>query len=175
REHLLLAAGERDRILRAALGQAGEVLVDAFELPAARFLDLRELQVLFHRQSADDAPVFGHEADTGARGLEGLHRVQRLAVEPDLAGGQVRIVDAGDRAQRRRLARAVASEQRDDLALVDVEGDALHDVALAVVGVHVAAREVGALRFGAGGGRRGHHLGHRCAPPRYASWTRGSP
>ena len=43
--------------------------------------------------------------------------------------------DAHDRLQRRRLARAVAAEQRDDLARAHVEIDAVQDVRFAVPGL----------------------------------------
>ena len=44
-------------------------------------------------------------------------------------------------AQRRGLARAVASEQRGDLALGHLQADAVQDVALAVVGVEAFGGE----------------------------------
>jgi hypothetical protein len=63
--------------------------------------------------------------------------VQRLVVEPDLAMGTCGIVEPGDGAQGRGLAGAVAAQQREDLAFVHIEADALHDVALAVIGMQV--------------------------------------
>ena len=75
-----------------------------------------------------------------------LHQVQGLVVEPDLARAQIGIAEARAGPERRRLARAVPPEEREDLALVDVEADALHDVALAVIGVDVGHREVGGRR-----------------------------
>ena len=48
-------------------------------------------------------------------------------VEPDRPGARPH--EADDRVHERRLADAVAPEQRDDLALVQVEVDALEDVA----------------------------------------------
>src|SRR5690606_6254766 len=81
--------------------------------------------------------------DAGAGGLEGFHLVDGLAVEPDLAGLQRGVVDAGDGAQRRGLAGAVAAEQSQDLAVADIEAHALHDVALAVIGVDILDGEEG--------------------------------
>ena len=49
--------------------------------------------------------------------------------------------EAGDRAQRRGLARAVRADQRDDLALLDLERDALERGDVAVVGVDVVELE----------------------------------
>ena len=107
--------------------------------------DLRQLQVFLDRQSLDDAPVFRHQADTVARRLVRFHLVQRLVIEPDFAVAKLGIVDPRHRAQRRRLAGAVAPQQGDDFALADVETDALNDVALAVVCVQVPYRAVSAL------------------------------
>src|SRR3546814_4854046 len=94
------------------------MLEEALDGPAARLDDLRQLQVLFHRQAGDDAAVLRHQADADARRLEGLHLVQRLVVEPDLAMTQVRLSKARNAAQRRSLAGAVAPEQGDALPLV---------------------------------------------------------
>jgi hypothetical protein len=46
-----------------------------------------------------------------------------------------------DGLERRALADAVAPEQTYDLSSVDVERDAVQDVALAVIGVHVLHRD----------------------------------
>jgi hypothetical protein len=48
-----------------------------------------------------------------------------------------------DRLQRRALADAVAPEQAHDLAALHVERDAVQDMALAVIGVHVLDRDEG--------------------------------
>ena len=56
-----------------------------------------------------------------------------VAAEADPAAP--RMVEPVDRAQRRRLAGAVRAEQRDDLAVAHLEGDALERVDRAVVGV----------------------------------------
>ena len=44
---------------------------------------------------------------------------------------------AHDRLDRRRAADAVAAEQADDLCFIDVEGDAVQDMALAVIGLEI--------------------------------------
>ena len=70
--------------------------------------------------------------------------------------------DADDRLQQRRLAGAVAAEQRHDLVLVHVEGDVAQDVALAVEGVD-ARRARAAMRLARGAGARllGERMGAR--------------
>src|SRR3546814_10407383 len=118
------------------------MLEEALDGPAARLDDLRQLQVLFHRHAGDDAAVLRHQADADTRRLEGLHLVQRLVVEPDLAMTQVRLSKARNAAQRRSLAGAVAPEQGDDLPLVHIEADVLHDVALAVVGIEAPGGKI---------------------------------
>ena len=57
---------------------------------------------------------------------------------------------AHDGLERRALADAVAPEQAHHLAAADVERDAVQDVALAVIGVHVLDRDEG-LVIGASG------------------------
>src|SRR5688500_8782426 len=59
-----------------------------------------------------------------------------LAFEDHAALGRRR--DAADRVVRRRLPRAVAADQRDDLTLIDRQADALQSVNLAVISMDVA-------------------------------------
>ena len=54
----------------------------------------------------------------------------KIVILPSRAG-----VRPHQAAQRRGLARAVAPEQRGDLALGDLQADAMQDMALAVIGV----------------------------------------
>ena len=49
--------------------------------------------------------------------------------------------DAHDRLQRRGLARAIAPEQRHDLALVHIERHAVENVRLAIPGLQVLDRK----------------------------------
>ena len=58
-----------------------------------------------------------------------------LALEADRA--LARVEQAADRLERRRLARAVGADERDDLAPADLDRDALEGVDVAVVGVDV--------------------------------------
>ena len=68
---------------------------------------------------------------------------------------------AGDGVERGGLARAVGADEGDDLALVDLEGDALDGVDVAVVDVHVLDFEKA-------------HWPSSFLRPRYASMTVGS-
>ena len=101
------------------------------------------LQVFLDRQAGDDAAILGHQADARLRRLVRGHLVQRLVVQPDLAMVELRAVHPGNGAQGRGLARAVAAQQGEDLALVHVEADVLNDVAFAVIGLHVPDRQEG--------------------------------
>src|SRR3546814_8437428 len=101
---LLLAARQRHALLLAALGEARKVLEEALDGPAVRLLDLRQLEILLHRQARDDAPVLRHQSDSDTRSLEGLHLMQRLVVEPDFVVRQMRLGEARVGAQCRGLA-----------------------------------------------------------------------
>jgi hypothetical protein len=72
--------------------------------------------------------------DPEARDALGAAPRERPAVELDRAAAAH---GARDRAQRRRLAGAVRSEQRDDLAVVDRQGDAVQGVDRPVPRIHV--------------------------------------
>ena len=134
-EHLLLAAGEAPAALPPALAQDGEVLEDAVERPA-RVLAVaprRKTEVLADVEMRKDLASFGHVAHP-----EPEDAVRRLA--GDLAvleahGAGARRRQSHDRAQRRRLARAIAPEQHGDLARRHREGHVAQHVALAVEGV----------------------------------------
>ena len=66
-------------------------------------------------------------------------RVMFSPSKTDVAGARRR--QARDRAQRRRLAGAVGADQRDALALLDGQRDALERLDVAVVGVDVVDLE----------------------------------
>src|SRR5581483_10156681 len=117
REHLLLAAGERARLLVAAARDPREVLDDAHAL-ALRLAPVAlprgaEQEVLPDRELRED--LTSREDD-----------VARLADDP------------GDRPHRRRLAGAVRAENRDGLALVDGERDAVQGLELPVASLDVS-------------------------------------
>src|SRR5687767_13518702 len=91
-------------------------------------------QVLVHGELRKDVAVLGHVADAQVRDLERL-AAEDLLVAP---GHRAFAVDEPhDGLDGGRAAGAVAAEQRDDFSRLDVEVDAVQDVALAVEGVDV--------------------------------------
>ena len=126
-EHLLLATGEVAGVVVPALAQDREQVEHlvgrstqvgrvALEQPA------RDAQVVLDGQTREHALAAWHLDDTLCRNLL-RRRVGRVAaVEDDRPTRRGR--EPGDGAQQRRLARTVRAEQRDDLALVDLDVDA---------------------------------------------------
>src|SRR5690606_13834199 len=166
REHLLLTPRHRGRFLPATLGKPREVLVYLLDRPARTLRHLCHDKIFLDRDAGDDPPVLRNELHAGARGAMRLHAVEWLTGEDDLPLPQGRMRRACDGAQGGCLAGAVTSEQGDDLLLSDREVDALHDIALAVVGVNIAAHEERGSLVGSGH-RGGSWLRPcRCAPPR---------
>ena len=136
RDHLLFAAGHRSCELVAALVEKREQLVDTFELRLQVGLGAQvgaHLEVLEHGHRPEQPPVLGHDRETALDPVSSRHLRHVLACETNRASA--RTDDPEDRLQRRRLARRVAAEQADELALVDDEILVLEDVDLPVVGV----------------------------------------
>ena len=104
-------------------------------------------QVFHHREQAEDAAVLRHVADAEPRQLVRRQAGDGVAVEQHRA--VARLHQAHDGLERRAFADAVAAEQADHLAGADGERDAVQDVALAVIGVHVLDQDE---RLGAVGG-----------------------
>src|SRR6202007_2770231 len=102
--------------------------------PRAWPLD-RNHEVLVHGQVGEDPTPFRHIADAGlsdsVRGKSGHLRAEHSDLACARAG------EADQAAQRRRLPRAVAAEQRDNLALAHLEGHAMQDMTLAVKSVEI--------------------------------------
>src|SRR5262249_57853402 len=121
REHLLLAAAQRAAELAATLAQPGKVRVDALEaLRDPRVLSDQvraDPEVFLYGQLGKDPPSFLHLADSEAADRLGRHRVDRRAFEADRP--RRRAKEAGDRPDRRGLARAVGADERDQLAGLD--------------------------------------------------------
>jgi hypothetical protein len=67
--------------------------------------------------------TLGHQADATTRDVPAVEVDDVLVVPPDLALSDLWRSDPRDRADEGGLAHAVASEQADDLAGVDVEVD----------------------------------------------------
>ena len=183
-EPLLLAAGEavvdvaagelaRDvDQLHRRLGVAAEVLEADLRLAASLAVGVdRHPQVLRDGHAGDrDRVLEGHE-QARARALLGIRFGDLLAVEVDLALGDLERGVAHDRVRERRLAGAVRPHQRAHLALRDLEVEALEDLLVLGADVQVANLEVGHLSPVRGrgslrlsGDRRRPAL--RCAPGR---------
>ena len=134
-----VAAGELARDvdqLHRRLGLAAEVLEADLRLAARLAVGVdRHPQVLGDGHAGDrDRVLEGHE-QAGARALLGVGLGDLLAVEDDLALGDLERRVAHDRVRERRLAGAVRPHQRVDLAPRDLEVEALED--LLVLGAHV--------------------------------------
>ena len=114
------------------------MLVDAADRPGPRPLD-RNQQVLLDRQIGEDSPAFRHVSHAGLGDAVGREPGHVGAEQRDAA--LPRRGEADETAQRRRLAGAVAAEQRDDLARAHFEADPVKDVALAVEGMNVGGLE----------------------------------
>ena len=154
RAHLLLAAGHRAGLLARALLQPREELEDAVEVLA----DLRRGRCAGRRPSRGSRArsCAGRAAGPRATGRSRARR-SRAPAACVMSSPSKRIVprarldEPGDRAQRRRLAGAVRADQRHDLALVDLERDALQRLDRAVVGVErPRARAAASLARGCG-------------------------
>src|SRR5262249_59735893 len=119
REHLLLPAGERARLLALALLEPREVLEHVLGVlfHAATSRVGAEAEVLPDGKLVERPPPFGHVRDAGACGSVGPARKLR-AVEEDVPGPAH---GARDGTQRRRLAGAVRAEDGDELALADLQ------------------------------------------------------
>ena len=81
----------------------------------------------------------GTESDPGACDGIGRSPDQFLALKAHRAGAAVD--HAHDGLQRRGLADAVAAKERDHFAGLNIEGDAMQDVRLAVPGLQIVDRK----------------------------------
>ena len=168
REHLLLATGERARELLLALLETRKELVHPRHVAvhvaqiAARVRPHHE--VVEHDHSREEPPSLGRLAYAEAHDLVRLRIRDVAAVEHDAAAGRVH--EAGDRAQRRGLPRAVGADERDDLARRNGERHAAQ-------GLHAAVEDVDPIHLEERCRRRRRGR-HQCCFPRYASMTRWS-
>ena len=119
--------------LLQARKRLGDLVDDARQIVLAGLAQHAELQVLAHRQPRHDAALFGHigqaHVEAGVRRFgEELTAIEaRSSAAPRNQPHQC--------AQGRRLAGTVAPHQRDDLARLDAQRQALHDVTAVVPGV----------------------------------------
>src|SRR5262249_47040134 len=135
RDTLLLTAGQLARVFVGEGPQADEVedRAHALGLPRARkpAHAQRESDVALDRHVGEQRVALEDDADVA---LVRLAARQILAAELDDATG--RLLEAGDHHERRRLPGAARAEEREELALRDVEADAVDGVDAAVVGLH---------------------------------------
>ena len=93
-------------------------------------------QIFLDRQMAEAVAALHHLDGAAAHQFVRRGTIDALALEQDLALGDLaalRPQEIGDRLQRRRLARAIGAEQRDDAAPPQAERDALQHEGDAVV------------------------------------------
>ena len=139
-EHLLLAAGERARLLREPLAEKREPGEDALEVGGDGAVAPRvraEAEVLLDAQLDERAASLGDVRDLLPR--RRLRRApDRRPVEEDLAAAADR---AGDGAEGGRLPGPVGAEDGDDLALADGERDAVEGGDRPVAGLDVPQLE----------------------------------
>ena len=134
REHLLLAAGECAGDLTAALLQTREALVNVRDTRLDGGIGLRvraHLQILLHGHLLEDVASLGDLRQTVLNDLVRRDALEVMALKEDAA--HLGVQQAGDRVQNGGFARAVRADERDDLALVDLKGNALDGVDAAVV------------------------------------------
>ena len=137
RQHLLLAARERAAGLAQPLLQDGEVREDLVG-DGAVAVALRpgpHQQVLPHRELGEDAAALRHVGHAEPGDAVGRKALDRGPVELDTPFGGPEQPD--QRLHQRRLADAVAPEQRQHLALAELAVDAGQDRDGAVGGVEV--------------------------------------
>jgi hypothetical protein len=111
------AADQCQRALGATLGVAP---VDQTGTPRKT---LRHADIFGHRHPFDQTEVLMDEGDFLR--LVRTRRAMMVVLAAEADRPLVALVDAGERLDERRLARAILAEQSDDLALVDVERDRL--------------------------------------------------
>src|SRR3954451_2135268 len=135
RQHLLLAAGQFRALAASPLAQAGKNFENLLDAHPARAHDGGQHQILLDIEAGEDAAFLGAIGDAEPRDPVRRHNDQFGAAIEDRAGAARN--DAHDGAQRGRLARPVAPEQRDQLALADAEIHPVQDVRIAVPGLQV--------------------------------------
>ena len=143
-EHLLFAARQFRSLALAPLGQIREQRVDLFDGKAAVAHFRRQHEIFLDIQARENASFL--RTPRNAQPGDPVRRQARslLLFEDDRALAPRH--DAHDRLQRRRLAGAVASEQRGHFARRHVERDAVQDVRLTIPRLQVAHGEQRALR-----------------------------
>jgi hypothetical protein len=131
--HLLLAARGVGRLAAAARLQARKIRIDLFQRLVDRRLAVAARvgtgeQVFLDTQVAKAVPPLHHLNDAAFHQVGRRQRLDALVAQLDRALGDftaLAVQQIADRAQGRRLAGAVAAEQRHDAAFRNAEGNAL--------------------------------------------------
>ncbi len=133
RELLLLAARHGAGLLPAPLSQDRKPLVHAIgnARRQAGLAEHAEQQVLLDREVGKDFAALRHVGDAEIADLERLQPDQFTLEKPDPAGRDRNV--AHDRPEQRRLAHAVSAQQRDRLALAQIERQAAQYLAARVI------------------------------------------
>ena len=136
-QHLLLAAGQSSGHLFTPLLQAGEIIEHHFQIRGVhRLFDERaHFQILLDGHLQEDAPPLRHVGQALGQKLAGIDVGDVLAAEAD--GARPGVHQAGDGFQDGTFARAVGTDQRHDLALVYLKGNALDGMDRAIVHMDV--------------------------------------
>lgn len=140
-DHLLLPARERAGALPGARDEVREQLLDERAALGGHRAALGEAEVLGHGEGAEDLAVLRDVADAAPDDRVRALLVDAVPVERDRAGA---LDEPEDRLDRRRLADAVAAEDRRDADRGHLEGHRLDHLLAADVGAEVLDREKGA-------------------------------
>ena len=97
-------------------------------------------EILLHRQIGEDPPLLRHVTKARTHDLVRRRARDIPAFEHDAAGAL--LDETHDRAEGRRLAGAVAAEQRHDLAVADLERDVEQDMRGPIMAVEVFDTEL---------------------------------
>ena len=162
RQHLLLATRQCAAALGAAVGEPREQRENALEVGHEMSLvghRRADLQVFEHGHARKNPAAFGRLRDAELGDLVRRQRSDIAAGEADAAVVRARIAEY--RHHQGRLAGAVGADQRDDLAFMHIEVDALERKHVAVRGLDAAQREEG----------RRHGLASVCASASSSSAT----
>ena len=127
---MLLPARELATAIFAAFFEARKNAVHVFELPGRTFA-LSEQKVFLHRQQLENAAVLRHQAQ--AEFGNGMRRQALNGLAAKTYAPLCEWHHADYDFQRGGLAGAIAPQQRDQFAVVDLQGHALQHMALAVV------------------------------------------
>ena len=152
RQHLLLAARQRARLLPATFFQFRKIAVDDLEIGGdVRPITSRmraEAKVLLNREFLKGAPAVRYVRDAAARNIFGLAAVDPRVQKPDCAGCSY---ETGYGAQGGGFAGAICAQKRRYPSFLDSERKAVKHLGLAVEGadifdfqkrrIHVACQE----------------------------------